>query len=140
MPGSQLEDAAHFRAEAGSSCPAGAYGRLRASRPANELLQLRRRHAHLGAYNLGFGFDYAGFAEGRCCARSAPGAPPYRATPTRLSSASSAATPAPTTARISSLWSLHYQGRATRGQPPWYLVDGSLMVALPDILIVAWGS
>ncbi|HWQ13935.1 MAG TPA: arginine decarboxylase [Roseiflexaceae bacterium] len=85
-----------------------------------------------GAYSLNFAFDYAGFAEelqrmvGEACdARGIPH--PH------LVGEFGRYTVADHGAHVFRL------GRIKRGHPgapPWYLLDGSLMVALPDILIV----
>lgn len=129
MVGSQLEDAAHFHAEIMESLEG--YGRLRAHAPDLSYFNFGGGMP-TGAYNLGFGFDYAGFAAtlmsevaGWCDAHGL--AHPH------LVGEFGRYTCADHGAHIFRV------GRTKPGHPgmpPWYLLDGSLMVALPDILIV----
>jgi len=129
MVGSQLENAAHFQAEILESLEG--YGRLRARAPELSLFNFGGGMP-TSAYSLGFGFDYAGFATSLLRAAlawaSANGHPhPH------LVGEFGRYTCADHAAHVFCV------GRTKPGHPgerPWYLVDGSLMVALPDILIV----
>ncbi|HEX9369773.1 MAG TPA: arginine decarboxylase [Roseiflexaceae bacterium] len=129
MVGSQLADRAFWTREAIESLDG--YARLRALAPALDHFDFGGGMP-TGAYSLDFRFDYAEFAEqlqravgGWCDARGLPH-PQLVGEFGRYSVADHG---------------LHIfrVGRVKRGhptRPPWYLLDGSLMVALPDILIV----
>lgn len=130
MVGSQLEDPAFWATELIESLEG--YARLQAHAPGLAYFNFGGGMP-TGAYTLGFNFDYQAFAErlqravaGWCDARALPH-PHLIGEFGRYSVADH---------------SLHiFQvGRVKpghAGRPPWYLVNGSLMVALPDILIVA---
>jgi arginine decarboxylase len=129
MVGSQLEDMAFWSKEVLESLDG--YARLRALAPALSYFDFGGGMP-TGAYSLDFRFDYGAFAEqlqrqvgAWCDARGIPH-PHLAGEFGRYSVADHG---------------LHIfrAGRVKPGQPgrpPWYLLDGSLMVALPDILIV----
>jgi arginine decarboxylase len=129
MVGSQLEDRAFWSKEVLESLDG--YARLRAHAPALAYFNFGGGMP-TGAYSLDFRFDYAEFAEqllravGRWCdARSIPHA--------HLIGEFGRYSVADHGLHIFRV------GKVKRGQPgmpPWYLLDGSIMVALPDILIV----
>jgi arginine decarboxylase len=129
MVGSQLEDRAFWSKEVLESLDG--YARLRAHAPALAYFNFGGGMP-TGAYNLDFHFDYAEFAEqlqrdvGAWCDTHAIPHPHLIGEFGRYSVADHG---------------LHIfrVGKVKRGQPnmpPWYLLDGSIMVALPDILIV----
>ena len=129
MVGSQLEDRAFWSREVIESLDG--YARLREIAPALAYFDFGGGMP-TGAYSLDFQFDYDVFAEqlqrdigAWCDAHSIPH-PHLVGEFGRYSVADHG---------------LHIfrVGRAKPGQPgqpPWYLLDGSIMVALPDILIV----
>jgi len=129
MVGSQLEDRDFFIREVIESLDG--YARLRAHAPALGYFNFGGGMP-TGAYHLDFAFDYTRFAEqlqraisDGCAARALPH-PHLVGEFGRYSVADHG---------------LHIfrVGRTKPGhpgRPPWYLLDGSIMVALPDILIV----
>lgn len=129
MVGSQLEDRAYWTREVLESLDG--FAALRARAPALDYFDFGGGMP-TGAYQLGFAFDYVEFAEDlqravgqRCDALGLPH-PHLVGEFGRYSVADHG---------------LHIfrVGKVKRGHPslpPWYLLDGSLMVALPDILIV----
>jgi arginine decarboxylase len=129
MVGSQLEDRAFWSKEVIESLDG--YARLRAHASSLDYFNFGGGMP-TGAYSLDFSFDYAEFVEplqrtvgGWCDARGIPH-PQLVGEFGRYSVADHG---------------LHIfrVGRVKPGQPgmpPWYLLDGSIMVALPDILIV----
>jgi arginine decarboxylase len=129
MVGSQLEDRDFWLHEIRESL--AGYARLRAQAPALEYFNFGGGMP-TGAYHLDFAFDYAGAATAilrvvaaECDARGLPH-PQLVGEFGRYTVADHG---------------LHIfrVGKAKAGHPgmpPWYLLDGSLMVALPDILIV----
>lgn len=129
MVGSQLEDEAFFTRELLESLEG--YARLRARAP--ELAYFNFGGGMpTGAYDLGFAFDYAAFVERLLrevsvdCDRFGVAAPHLVGEFGRYTVADHGA-------------HIFRVGRVKPGHarmPPWYLLDGSLMVALPDILIV----
>jgi arginine decarboxylase len=129
MVGSQLDDSAFFVREIQESI--AGFVRLRAHAPGMEYFDFGGG-VPTGAYSLGFAFDYPGFAADlqrmvmtECDARGI--SHPH------LVGEFGRYTVADHGAHIFAV------GRVKPGQgdaPPWYLLDGSLMVALPDILIV----
>ncbi len=129
MVGSQLEQREYWLAELRESL--AGYAQLRERAP--ELAYFNFGGGMpTGAYSLSFGFDYAEFAgrlladvAGWCQARGVPH-PHLVGEFGRYTAADHGV-------------HLFQVGRVKRGQagsPPWYLLNGSLMVALPDILIV----
>ena len=129
MVGSQLEDPAHWIGEVLESLDS--YVRLRAHLPTLDYFDFGGGMP-TGAYRLDFAFDYAAFAGqvlhavgARCDARGIPH--PH------LVGEFGRYTVADHGVHIFRVGRIK-QGHP--GMPPWYLVDGSLMVALPDILIV----
>jgi arginine decarboxylase len=129
MVGSQLEDPAHWIGEVIESLEG--YARLRAHAPAMDYFNFGGGMP-TGAYRLDFAFDYAAFARqvfqavgARCDVQGIPH--PH------LVGEFGRYTVADHGVHIFRVGRIK-QGHP--GMPPWYLVDGSLMVALPDILIV----
>jgi arginine decarboxylase len=129
MVGSQLEDQAFWTREIRESLDG--YARLRADAP--ELAYFNFGGGMpTSAYSLDFAFDYAGAAEAiqraigqECDTRNLPH-PHLVGEFGRYSVADHGV-------------HIFRVGRVKLGHPgmpPWYLLDGSLMVALPDILIV----
>jgi arginine decarboxylase len=129
MVGSQLEDRDFWTREIRESLDG--YARMRAHAPALDYFNFGGGMP-TGAYSLDFAFDYEEAAEaiqraigGECDARGLPH-PHLVGEFGRYSVADHG---------------LHIFGVGKvkpghPGMPPWYLLDGSLMVALPDILIV----
>ncbi|MEN9936452.1 MAG: hypothetical protein RLZZ387_3031 [Chloroflexota bacterium] len=129
MVGSQLDDTAFFVREIRESLEG--FARLRPHAPHLEYFDFGGG-VPTGAYHLGFAFDYAAFAAelqrmvaALCDARGLPH--PH------LVGEFGRYTVADHGAHVFRLGRLK---RGHAGAPPWYLLDGSLMVALPDILIV----
>jgi arginine decarboxylase len=129
MVGSQLEDRAFWTREIIESLDG--YAQLRALAPSLEYLNFGGGMP-TGAYSLDFSFDYAGAAEEiqraigeGCDARGIPH-PNLVGEFGRYSVADHGLH----IFRVGKVKPGH------PGNPPWYLLDGSLMVALPDILIV----
>jgi arginine decarboxylase len=129
MVGSQLEDQAFWSKEVLESLDG--YARLRALAPALSHFDFGGGMP-TGAYSLDFQFDYPAFAEqlqraigGWCDARGVPH-PHLVGEFGRYSVADHGA----------HIFRVGRSKPGQPGQPPWYLLDGSLMVALPDILIV----
>jgi arginine decarboxylase len=129
MVGSQLEDQAFWSKEVLESLDG--YAQLRALAPALSYFDFGGGMP-TGAYSLDFKFDYAAFAEqiqraigGWCDARGLPH-PHLVGEFGRYSVADHGA----------HIFRVGRVKSGQPGQPPWYLLDGSLMVALPDILIV----
>ncbi len=129
MVGSQLEDRAFWSKEVIESLDG--YARLRGSAPSLAYFDFGGGMP-TGAYSLDFHFDYGVFAEqlqrdiGAWCDAHAIPHPHLVGEFGRYSVADHG---------------LHIfrVGKVKPGQPgmpPWYLLDGSIMVALPDILIV----
>jgi arginine decarboxylase len=129
MVGSQLEDQAFWSKEVLESLDG--FARLSAAAPSLRYFDFGGGMP-TGAYSLDFQFDYAAFAErlqrdiGAWCDARSFAHPHLIGEFGRYSVADHG---------------LHIfrVGRVKPGQPgqpPWYLLDGSLMVALPDILIV----
>jgi arginine decarboxylase len=130
MVGSQLEDSAHFIYELLESLQG--YARLHALAPTLDHFNFGGGMP-TGAYNLDFSFDYHALVEtlqrqiGEWC--SARGVPH----PTLIGEFGryTVADHGVHIFRVGRVKHGH------PGSPTWYLLDGSLMVALPDILIVA---
>lgn len=129
MVGSQLEDRTFWTRELVESLEG--YVRLRQRAPAMDYFNFGGGMP-TGAYSLDFHFDYVDFAErlqravAACCDRLGAQRPHLVGEFGRYTVADHG---------------LHMfrVGRVRPGHPgmpPWYLLDGSLMVALPDILIV----
>jgi arginine decarboxylase len=129
MVGSQLEDRAFWLHEIRESLDG--YARLRAHAPTMKYFNFGGGMP-TGAYSLDFAFDYAGAAmeilravAAECGARSLPH-PHLVGEFGRYTVADHGLH----IFRVGKVKAGH------PGMPPWYLLDGSLMVALPDILIV----
>lgn len=130
MVGSQLHDQEFWLGEVRESL--AGYARLRERAPSLSYFNFGGGMP-TGAYDIGFRFDYAGFAErllrevaGWCGVRGI--AQPHLVGEFGRYSVADHGV------------HIFEVGRAKPGQPgkpPWYLLNGSLMVALPDILIVA---
>ncbi len=130
MVGSQLDDSAFFIRELQESL--AGFVSLRSLAPAMDYFDFGGG-VPTSAYSLGFSFDYAGFVADLqrmvMAACDAAGLPhPH------LVGEFGRYTVADHGVHIFRLGRVK-QGQA--GAPPWYLLDGSLMVALPDILIVS---
>jgi arginine decarboxylase len=129
MVGSQLEDNALFTREIIESLEG--YARLKAHAPGLSHFNFGGGMP-TGAYNLGFSFDYQGFAEqllreiGAWCAGSGVAHPHLVGEFGRYTCADHGA----------HIFRVGRTKTSHPGRPRWYLLDGSLMVALPDILIV----
>ncbi len=129
MAGSQLENRDAFTSEILESLEG--YARLHAHAPSLQYFDFGGG-VPTGAYSLGFNFDYGQFIEQmmrEIAARCAVHAMPHP----HLVGEFGRYTCADHGAHIFQV------GRTKAGhpnEPPWYLLDGSLMVALPDILIV----
>jgi arginine decarboxylase len=129
MVGSQIEDREFWTREIRESLDG--YARLRALAPGLAYFNFGGGMP-TGAYSLDFSFDYAAAAEailravgGGCDARGVPH-PHLVGEFGRYSVADHGLH----IFRVGKVKPGH------PGMPPWYLLDGSLMVALPDILIV----
>jgi arginine decarboxylase len=129
MVGSQLEDREFWTREVLESLEG--FARLRAHAPGLDYYNFGGGMP-TGAYNLDFGFDYAGFAEhlqrqiGAWCDAQAIPHPHLIGEFGRYSVADHGL----------HIFRVGAVKRGQPGMPPWYLLDGSIMVALPDILIV----
>jgi arginine decarboxylase len=129
MVGSQLEDQSFWLNEVLESL--AGYARLREIAPTLEYFNFGGGMP-TGAYDLDFDFDYAAFAErlqrvvGAWCDQRAAPHPHLVGEFGRYSVADHGAH----IFRVGTIKAGH------PGQPPWYLLNGSIMVALPDILIV----
>ncbi|NWG21759.1 MAG: arginine decarboxylase [Chloroflexi bacterium] len=129
MVGSQIEDAAHWNTRLARS--AGAYARLRQAAPSLALFNFGGGMP-TSAYSLGFDFDYTGFLQrlmqtlaATCVAHEVP-QPGLVGEFGRY------------TVAAHNVFILEV-GRVKHGQdraPDWLLLNGSLMVSLPDSLIV----
>ncbi len=136
MVGSQIEDLPFFLRELRESV--AGYAKLRAHAEHLEYFDFGGG-VPTGAYNLGFSFNYEAFAE-RLMREVAEESLAHGALIPHLVGEFGRYTVADHGVHLFRV------GRVKRGQsgippwygdgPPWYLVDGSLMVALPDILIV----
>jgi arginine decarboxylase len=129
MTGSQLEDQSFWLHEVIESL--ASYADLRAELPSLAYFNFGGGMP-TAAYDLAFRFDYAAFAErlqreiaAWCDARSLPH-PHLVGEFGRYSVADHGV----------HIFGIGKIKAGLPGQPPWYLVNGSLMVALPDILIV----
>lgn len=129
MVGSQLENRAHFISELIESL--AGYAQLQTRLPSLRYFNFGGGMP-TGAYSLRFTFDYAAFVEQLlrtigdwCDARGVPH--PH------IVGEFGRYTVADHSLHVFSVGQLK---AGHPGSPPWYLVDGSLMVALPDILIV----
>lgn len=129
MVGSQLENQDYWTAELLESL--AGYARLQSHAPALAYFNFGGGMP-TGAYDLDFHFDYAAFAErllrevAGWCDAAGIGHPSLVGEFGRYSTADHGV-------------HIFQLGRVRPGQPgkpPWYLLNGSLMVALPDILIV----
>ena len=129
MVGSQLEDRAFWLDEIRESL--AGYARLRAVAPDLNYFNFGGGMP-TGAYSLDFAFDYAAAAEellrtiGGCCDE-------HSVPHTHLVGEFGRYTVADHGVHIFRVGRIK---TGHPGMPPWYLLDGSLMVALPDILIV----
>jgi arginine decarboxylase len=129
MVGSQLEDQEYWLREVLESLDG--YARLRERLPSLAYFNFGGGMP-TGAYDLDFQFDHAAFAErlqravaGWCDERGLPH-PHLAGEFGRYSVADHGVL----------IFEVGRLKAGQPGQPPWYLVNGSLMVALPDILIV----
>jgi arginine decarboxylase len=129
MVGSQLEDRAFWSREVIESLDG--YARLRALAPSLAYFDFGGGMP-TGAYSLDFQFDYDVFAEqlqrdigGWCAVRGIPH-PHLVGEFGRYSVADHGL----------HIFRVGKVKLGQPGQPPWYLLNGSIMVALPDILIV----
>jgi len=129
MVGSQLEDRAFWSKEVIESLDG--YARLRAVAPALAYFDFGGGMP-TGAYSLDFQFDYGVFAEqlqrdiGAWCDAHCTPHPHLVGEFGRYSVADHGL----------HIFSVGRTKPGQPGMPPWYLLDGSIMVALPDILIV----
>jgi arginine decarboxylase len=129
MVGSQLDDGALFVREIAESLEG--YARLRPYAPHLASFDFGGG-VPTNAYSLSFSFDYAGFAADlqrmvmEACQRHGMPQPQLVGEFGRYTVADHGA----------HIFRLGRLKRGHPGAPPWYLLDGSLMVALPDILIV----
>jgi arginine decarboxylase len=129
MVGSQLEDQSFWLGEVLESLDG--YARLRELAPALAYFNFGGGMP-TGAYDLDFSFDYVAFAErlqravGAWCDQRGAAHPHLVGEFGRYSVAAHSAH----IFRVGTIKAGH------PGQPPWYLLNGSIMVALPDILIV----
>jgi arginine decarboxylase len=129
MAGSQIEDSALFLREIGESLEG--YARLRARVPWLEYFDIGGGMP-TGAYSLAFSFDYPQFLE-QLMREISLWAGNHALPHPHLVGEFGRYTCADHGVHIFRV------GRTKRGhpgEPHWYLLDGSLMVALPDILIV----
>jgi arginine decarboxylase len=132
MVGSQLEDAAFFLAEVRESL--GGYARLAPHAPDLAYFNFGGGFP-TSAYDLAFRFDYDAVVEqllagiGLACRELGIAAPHLVGEFGRYTTADHGA-------HIFRVTRAKRPQPGLDGAPPWYLVDGSLMVALPDILIV----
>ena len=129
MVGSQLEDRAFWAKEVLESLDG--YARLLAHAPALSYFNFGGGMP-TGAYSLEFRFDYTEFAEqlqravGEWCDGRGAQHPHLVGEFGRYSVADHGL----------HIFRVGKVKRGHPGNPPWYLLDGSIMVALPDILIV----
>ncbi len=129
MVGSQIEDEGPWRARLRAS--ASAYARLRQRCPSLQILNVGGG-IPTSAYTIGFSFDYAGFLErlmretAAVCAEHGVPVPDLACECGRY------------TVATHSVFLMEV-GSVKRGQgeqPDWHLLNGSMMVSLPDMLIV----
>jgi arginine decarboxylase len=129
MVGSQLEDRDFWTREIRESLDG--YARLRGLAPSLDHFNFGGGMP-TGAYSLGFTFDYSGMAEaiqrtiGAECDARGLAHPHLVGEFGRYSVADHGV----------HIFRVGKVKHGHPGMPPWYLLDGSLMVALPDILIV----
>mgnify|MGYP000844857279 CR=1 FL=1 len=129
MVGSQLTDQQRWIDEILASL--AGYAQLRAYAPTLNYFNFGGGMP-TGAYDLSFQFDYAAFAErlqravAGWCAAQGVGHPHLVGEFGRYSVADHGV----------HIFQVGRTKPGQPGQPPWYLLNGSLMVALPDILIV----
>lgn len=129
MVGSQIEDADRWMARLERSV--GAYCHLRQHVPSLQAFNFGGG-APTSAYNLGFQFDYAGFFE-RLMAGMAAICARYDVPQPDLIGEFGRYTVASHSVYLMEVGSVK-PGQA--GAPDWYLINGSLMVTIPDSLFV----